>query len=108
MAVHHEFFMYRGGVYRASQPNLRVEGYHSVRLIGWGEEPMPNGPPVKYWVRIFLPLDLDHPAARRSACRLMLSKLINERAGGPAAVFRCAKTINNKIYLYESLMLVCI
>jgi Papain family cysteine protease len=54
MAVHHEFFMYRGGVYRASQPNLRVEGYHSVRLIGWGEEPMPNGPPVKYWVRILL------------------------------------------------------
>jgi len=54
IAVHHEFFMYRNGVYRASSPNLHVEGYHSVRLLGWGEEPMPNGPPVKYWVKTII------------------------------------------------------
>ncbi|XP_059471159.1 uncharacterized peptidase C1-like protein F26E4.3 isoform X2 [Neocloeon triangulifer] len=50
MAVHHEFFMYQRGVYQASRPNLKIEGYHSVRIIGWGEEPSYNGPPVKYWL----------------------------------------------------------
>lgn len=51
MAVSPDFFMYRGGVYKKSglRPTERT-GYHSVRLIGWGEE-FHQGSMVKYWVR---------------------------------------------------------
>lgn len=42
--------MYRGGVYKKSglRPAERT-GYHSVRLIGWGEE-FHQGSMLKYWV----------------------------------------------------------
>lgn len=52
MSVSPDFFMYRGGVYKKSglRPGERT-GYHSVRLIGWGEE-FHEGEMLKYWVRI--------------------------------------------------------
>jgi hypothetical protein len=50
MEVSQDFFMYRGGVYKKSglQPGQRG-GYHSVRIIGFGEE-FHQGSMVKYWV----------------------------------------------------------
>lgn len=54
MWVYPDFFVYRTGIYRHSQygsPNEK--GFHSVRLVGWGEEGE-----NKYWVskKIFLDL----------------------------------------------------
>lgn len=51
MRVYRDFFTYRGGVYRhsAASRNSEPSGFHSVRLIGWGEER--NGYEItKYWV----------------------------------------------------------
>lgn len=51
MRVYRDFFAYRGGVYRhsAASRNSEPSGFHSVRLIGWGEER--NGYEItKYWV----------------------------------------------------------
>ncbi|XP_046738484.1 tubulointerstitial nephritis antigen-like isoform X2 [Diprion similis] len=49
--VYPDLFVYKSGIYRHSP---RVEssrtGYHSVRIVGWGEEILSYGPPVKYWV----------------------------------------------------------
>lgn len=54
MRVHRDFFSYRGGVYRHSAASTSADqraGYHSVRLIGWGEER--NGYEVsKYWIAV--------------------------------------------------------
>lgn len=52
MRVYRDFFAYRGGIYRhsAASRNSETSGFHSVRLIGWGEER--NGYEItKYWVR---------------------------------------------------------
>ncbi|XP_066999671.2 uncharacterized peptidase C1-like protein F26E4.3 [Anabrus simplex] len=50
MRVFHDFFVYRGGVYQQSKlgSNHRT-GYHSVRIIGWGEDNS-QGFPIKYWL----------------------------------------------------------
>lgn len=51
MRVYRDFFAYRGGVYRhsAASRNSESNGFHSVRLIGWGEER--NGYEItKYWI----------------------------------------------------------
>lgn len=29
---------------------MHESGYHSVRIIGWGEEPSYRGAPLKYWL----------------------------------------------------------
>jgi hypothetical protein len=53
--VHEDFFMYSGGVYentdlaRNKGSSYTGEGYHSVRLIGWGEDSS-TGRSVKYWL----------------------------------------------------------
>lgn len=53
MRVYQDFFAYKSGVYRHSQnAELYDSGYHSVRIIGWGEEPSYRGPPLKYWVSL--------------------------------------------------------
>ncbi|KAL1501190.1 hypothetical protein ABEB36_006567 [Hypothenemus hampei] len=47
--VYHDFFSYRGGIYRRtdlSSPHL--QGYHSVRIVGWGQEMTSRGL-QKYW-----------------------------------------------------------
>lgn len=52
MKVYHDFFSYRGGIYRHTGLSLaHLHGYHSVRIVGWGEEFTPVGL-QKYWVRI--------------------------------------------------------
>lgn len=52
MRVHRDFFSYESGIYRHSAASTAADeraGYHSVRLIGWGEER--HGYDVtKYWV----------------------------------------------------------
>lgn len=50
MRVYHDFFLYQTGVYRRSSFGAdERSGFHSVRLIGWGEER--NGSKtIKYWV----------------------------------------------------------
>ena len=47
MRVYHDFFHYQRGVYRRSSfgDNEKI-GFHSVRLIGWGEE----NDGTKFWV----------------------------------------------------------
>lgn len=50
MRVYRDFFSYAGGIYQHTAAN-RAEptGFHSVRLLGWGEED--DGYTVtKYWV----------------------------------------------------------
>lgn len=45
MMVYQDFFHYRDGIYRLSPyGNKDMKGYHSVRIIGWGEEAG-----QKYW-----------------------------------------------------------
>lgn len=51
MWVYPDFFTYRGGIYRRSEFGSPAKGFHSVRLIGWGEESF-GGRTQKYWVRI--------------------------------------------------------
>jgi hypothetical protein len=50
MKVYHDFFSYRGGVYRRSRHiKNTLANFHSVRLLGWGEER--NGyETTKYWI----------------------------------------------------------
>lgn len=50
MAVSSDFFMYQNGIYSKTgfRPDERI-GYHSVRIIGWGEE-FVGGRMTKYWV----------------------------------------------------------
>ena len=51
MKVHQDFFSYRGGVYHNSgYGDQQHTGYHSVRIIGWGED-YSQSEPLKYWVR---------------------------------------------------------
>lgn len=53
MRVYQDFFIYQSGIYRHSRSaELHDSGYHSVRIIGWGEEPSYRGPPLKYWVSL--------------------------------------------------------
>ncbi|CAD6198912.1 unnamed protein product [Caenorhabditis auriculariae] len=53
--VHEDFFMYSGGVYQhsglASQKGAGAvgEGYHSVRVLGWGVDHS-TGRAIKYWL----------------------------------------------------------
>ncbi|CAI4227619.1 unnamed protein product [Auanema sp. JU1783] len=54
-AVHEDFFMYKGGVYKHSElanakgARFVGEGYHSVRVLGWGVDHS-TGRPIKYWL----------------------------------------------------------
>ncbi|CAB3254975.1 unnamed protein product [Arctia plantaginis] len=46
MTVYQDFFHYSGGIYRHSMfGDQQMKGYHSVRIVGWGEQ---NGD--KYWL----------------------------------------------------------
>lgn len=48
MTVRQDFFHYRQGVYRHTNiGETTLQGLHSVRIIGWGDE---GG--LAYWVRI--------------------------------------------------------
>lgn len=51
MRVYQDFFNYESGIYVHSPLFERYQsGYHSVRIIGWGEEPSPiNGRTIKFW-----------------------------------------------------------
>lgn len=49
MKVYQDFFLYRSGVYHHSGNG--PSGYHSVRIIGWGEDDTQRES-VKYWVSI--------------------------------------------------------
>jgi hypothetical protein len=49
MKVYPDFFLYRSGVYHHSGNG--PSGYHSVRIIGWGEE-VTQREPIKFWVSI--------------------------------------------------------
>ena len=46
MDVPSDFFLYESGVYKRTNLATGPTGFHSVKIIGWGEE---NGTP--YWVR---------------------------------------------------------
>lgn len=48
--VYQDFFTYKSGIYKHSRSSeLYRTGYHSVRIIGWGEEQIHRSP-VKYWL----------------------------------------------------------
>ncbi|KAI8432915.1 hypothetical protein MSG28_013825 [Choristoneura fumiferana] len=45
MTVYHDFFHYRDGIYRRSRyGDNQLQGLHSVRIVGWGEDHRD-----KYW-----------------------------------------------------------
>lgn len=49
LRVYHDFFSYSGGIYKHTDLSLaHQQGYHSVRIVGWGEEFTSNGL-QKYW-----------------------------------------------------------
>ncbi|XP_017893645.1 tubulointerstitial nephritis antigen-like isoform X2 [Ceratina calcarata] len=54
MRVYQDFFSYESGVYKHSATaELYETGYHSVRIIGWGEDEQPRFnrvSPLKYWL----------------------------------------------------------
>ncbi|XP_043190072.1 uncharacterized peptidase C1-like protein F26E4.3 [Amphibalanus amphitrite] len=49
LRVEPDFFLYRSGVYRASRLGEARAAYHSVRLIGWGEQ-VTAGRVTPYWL----------------------------------------------------------
>lgn len=50
MKVYHDFFSYQGGVYKHTDLSAEDRtGYHSVRIIGWGEDQDYFGRAQKYW-----------------------------------------------------------
>ncbi|XP_058801307.1 tubulointerstitial nephritis antigen-like [Phymastichus coffea] len=51
MMVYQDFFHYESGIYRHSRlSEMYPTGYHSVRIIGWGEEPSSfTGTLIKFW-----------------------------------------------------------
>jgi len=50
MKVHQDFFMYQSGIYRyTGLGEARQVGYHSVRIVGWGEDSY-RQTSSKYWV----------------------------------------------------------
>lgn len=50
MKVQQDFFSYSSGIYRKSNyGDNTLSGYHSVRLIGWGEEKNCDHV-TKYWI----------------------------------------------------------
>jgi hypothetical protein len=49
MKVHQDFFLYLSGVYHRSGNG--PSGYHSVRIVGWGED-VTQREPIKFWVSI--------------------------------------------------------
>lgn len=52
MRVYRDFFSYRAGIYKHSAANRgEHSGFHSVRLVGWGEE-RSSYSTKKYWVNI--------------------------------------------------------
>ncbi|XP_011309079.1 tubulointerstitial nephritis antigen-like [Fopius arisanus] len=51
MKVYQDFFTYQRGIYKHSRVVENYPtGYHSVRIVGWGEELYGNSPPTKYWI----------------------------------------------------------
>lgn len=51
MRVYRDFFTYEHGIYRHSAASRSEKGgFHSVRLVGWGEE-RTGYEVTKYWVR---------------------------------------------------------
>ncbi|GAB0100600.1 tubulointerstitial nephritis antigen-like [Sergentomyia squamirostris] len=49
MRVYRDFFSYSSGIYRHTQTDSERSGFHSVRIVGWGEED--EGFTVsKYWI----------------------------------------------------------
>ncbi|KAH0552690.1 hypothetical protein KQX54_014135 [Cotesia glomerata] len=51
MRIHQDFFTYQRGIYKHSNlDNNYPSGYHSVRILGWGEELVGNYQPTKYWL----------------------------------------------------------
>lgn len=52
MRVYHDFFSYQEGIYKHTPlAGSDRTGYHSVRIVGWGEE-YSFGGMQKYWVHI--------------------------------------------------------
>ncbi|PSN45620.1 putative peptidase C1-like protein F26E4.3 [Blattella germanica] len=50
MKVYQDFFHYQGGVYQRSHlGDQHHTGYHSVRIVGWGED-LSQYQPIKYWL----------------------------------------------------------
>lgn len=50
MWVYQDFFSYKSGIYRhSSHGDNRLRGFHSVKLVGWGEERF-GYDMTKYWV----------------------------------------------------------
>lgn len=50
MRVYRDFFSYRHGIYKHSAASrAEASGFHSVRLVGWGEE-FTGYSLTKYWV----------------------------------------------------------
>lgn len=51
MRVYQDFYYYSDGIYEHSRhvENNKRETYHSVRIVGWGEEYV-RGQNVKFWV----------------------------------------------------------
>lgn len=52
MKVYQDFFSYESGIYMHTPiAELYESGYHSVRIIGWGEDiSTDSGLPIKYWL----------------------------------------------------------
>lgn len=52
MRVYRDFFSYRRGIYqRTSASHSDPTGFHSVRLMGWGQK-IVGGSVTKYWVGV--------------------------------------------------------
>lgn len=48
--MYHDFFSYKSGIYQHTDLDLtEPTGYHSVKIVGWGEEYTSTGF-KKYWV----------------------------------------------------------
>lgn len=71
MRVYRDLFSYRSGIYKHSAANRgEPSGFHSVRLVGWGEEHTSYST-TKYWV------NLSHRSRYLNILLLLLPDLLN-------------------------------
>lgn len=98
MKVYQDFFSYESGIYMHTPiAELYESGYHSVRIIGWGEDiSTDSGLPIKYWVNIEIYVYYLRIMKRMNHAFLFFQLVVNSwgQEWGENGLFRIRRGIN--------------